>query len=150
MCLYIDKELHGSSYRKMKPFIAQTDIVVWKLLEKKYDYQDNEYHYYAPYRGTEYAFNALNKSALVKEWEAVHEGLHCFSSHRKARSEKQTNFGYDTTVFWGIIPKGSKVFVGAGKELVSNQLIVYKSKKDLEAVHGEIQPAITKDIALAT
>ena len=149
MCLYIDESVHGSAYSKQKAFIAQTDIVVWKFLDKRYDYRDGKYHYHAPYRGTEYKLGDLNESALEKEWDKVHKGLHCFASHRKARSEKEI-FGSTSSVFCGIIPKGSQVYVGICKELVSNQLIVYKSKKDLEAVHGEIQPAITKDIALAT
>lgn len=150
MCLYIDESVHGTAYSKQKPFIAQTDIVVWKLLIKDFDFDEDKTVYLAPYRRTLYVLGQLYKSKLGKDWCAIDEGLHCFSNHRKARMVKELEWDFDTSVFWAIIPKGSKVYVGTDKELVSNQLIVYKSKKDLEAVHGKIQPAIAKDIALAT
>ena len=151
MCLFIDEKIHGSNHREMRPFVTQTDIVVNKLLKKDYSYRTDGEEYYAPYRDTEYVMGKLYKSKLVRDTNLVFEGLHAFYSHRSARSAKSHDFygEEDISVFWAVIPKGSKVYLGEpSKEIVSNQLIVYKTKKDLEAVHGVIQPAIPKWVGL--
>lgn len=149
MCLNINKKVHVDNPKKA--FIARGDIVVYKILRRKYKYTYNQYtetttthaKYQAPYQYFFYEMGKLYETLGMKvdTFLSVDAGLHSFKTLRAAN--RRNNEGVHGTVFPAIIPKGSRVFVGTCSELVSNRLIVYKDKKDLEAKHGKIHPRIT-------
>lgn len=153
MCLDVDKKVHTDP---KKAFIARTDIVVYKILRKKYDYDYNQYgettdtriYYQAPYRNFTYKMGTLytEKRMKVGKYLSVDAGLHSCKTRRAANLRNPD--GTYGTVFPAIIPKGSRVFVGTFGDMVSNRLIVYKDKADLEAVHGKIHPRIPLELGL--
>lgn len=128
MCLY---EIDGQPFETR---IANRDIVVWKALNKTC-----RGYYVSPYQGTLYKFGECMRSKLIIEMDwsvvVVYHGLHsCLTA-------EDAEFHSDE-VFPAIIPAGSKFIVGAGNEVASNALIVYKDMKQLQAVHGRVRDPV--------
>lgn len=105
--------------------------MVWKGLRR------NHHGYYSPYQCARYEMGVMKKSSLVIEIdpydgaETVDLGLHsCLT--------KDDVDMHSSATFPAIIPTGSKFIVGSDNEVASDALIVYKTMKDLEAVHGKV------------
>lgn len=147
MCLYISKASHPQ-YKKR---IAQRDIVVWKVLYRASRYDPTKgvvYSYHAPYQGTRYELGEVNKQDMRKKQQfscvTIQQGLHSCRTHKEAKY-LATRTG-NRKVFYAIIPKGSALFFGAHNDVVSDTLIVYKTKEALEAVHGPIAKRVPRHI----
>lgn len=132
MCLIVSN-IHPIIDEIPQPFIAQEDLVVYKILEK------NKYLYRTPYRHKivlflfgkhTYKHVHLHPKKTVDEhgcklWE-VHEGIHSYESI----PWYQTLNGECS--FKAIIPKGAKFYIGITWDIVSSDLIVYKDRKKIK------------------
>lgn len=131
MCLYISKWHHGSN---PKPKTAKKDIHVYKVL---YDL-DNEY--YTPFRRALVEFHSniaistasrltiLRRSLNIEfsSVDIVTEGIHAYRTILRAKSISNCMGGY---IYHAIIPKGTKYYVGIDKNIVSEKLIIFKTKE---------------------
>ena len=143
MCLTIDKTEHTETmrygnYKKLpKPLIADKDIPCHKFLK----YVRN-HDYYTPYIVAKVEFNEDGIAILESDLKGkkkypfgykycsfdkehyIYEGIHsycnniiCFVNH---------------ICFNAIIPKGSMYYYGDDNDLVSDTLIVFKTKEDYQ------------------
>jgi hypothetical protein len=142
MCLHIDVRNHvagptDKSADVNKSFkVAPRPILVHKVLVHTTAKTGR-----SPYFQFRYNFGKLYKSAIGKALQGsyskgwnIGKGLHSFY---KKTAPRANNFSQNN-IYPAIIPAGAKFFMGSGDEIVSDQLIVYKTMQDLEAVHGKV------------
>lgn len=112
------------TYNK-KPYIANKNIVVYKILRKSL-FAEIE----SPYRGFVYKLRTLystplsvRKSLYSDKLYLIEEGFHAYTSIDKAK--KEIIYFNKAAIYRCIIPKGSLYYINEkNNEIVSNQLIV--------------------------
>lgn len=117
--------------------IAKKDLIVYKLFEK----QEGNY-FVSPYQNFEYKINKLYKTNILedkddcafdelsrkirlkskKRWKSYGKGFH--AALYKNRFENTEDDAFYGLVVKCVIPKNSKYYVGFGKLIISNQIIV--------------------------
>lgn len=120
MCLYLfesNDELGGLR-------IAGYNGLVWKILRRKYR------ACYSPFMDKRYYFANLYSAKIKvdRPFEEVREGLHSWRTLSRAYTHCRV---LGAIIFPAIIPKGSKFYYGRNGDIVSNQLVVYKSMDDI-------------------
>ena len=141
MCLeksYIHKKLN-------KPFIAKNNIIVYKALDaKKYDGTKCTCIKCTctPYMYLSIVF--FEGKCILKEpnmeinGEYIYKGLHSYTTEE--RCKKTCDEFHDETgtrKFWAVIPKGSKYFIGKDKDIVSDNLIIFKNREEFRKYKKE-------------
>ena len=135
MCLFIDTNIHSErmrygNFKKLpKPFIARTNIVVYKNLSKIKN------AIYTPYQRNFIRFNVngiyyLESNLTQKKYPFgyeyldrgyyIYEGIHSFT--------KKNTF-VPGSIYYAIIPKGSMYYFGNNDDIVSDKLIIFKNQK---------------------
>lgn len=130
MCLTIDNIFKSDI--ELKAFIKNTpvtkkDIIVYKVLEcvnKKYfgPYQGFRYQ-----KGFQYTESNFTHDRFYHK-TVFNQGLHACTSKQKAEKhclDLKNWFNKKCEVVEMVIPKGSKVFKGNDKDIITNNLIWY-------------------------
>ena len=151
MCLYINTYFHennvfgslhteqmeynGANFNQVpKPFVAKTDIHVYKVLEKHHSEYGNTYK--TPYMEAPVAFVKYDKGMSISKMlsfgftfefdnffhrYSVKKGIHSYLEQTSLNLLKTT---------WShkhaIIPKGTKFYIGTHRDVVSEKLIVFE------------------------
>lgn len=138
MCLTISN-IHKNNNNK--PFIAEKDIIVFKALDH-YDLSNRKKVFCTPYQYYPIDFfdgKCIMKSDLYKDIDCcfVRIGIHSF---RDEKSAKETCAGFTETKMtkhWAIIPKGSKYYIGNDNDIASDNLIIFRTRKDFSEYKKE-------------
>jgi len=138
MCLRISN-IHKE--KNNKPFIAKKDIIVFKALDH-YDLFNGKKTICTPYQFYPIDFidgKCVMKSDLYTESDSrfVNIGVHSFTKEEKA---EKTCAGFPETKMtkhWAIIPKGSKYYIGVDNDIVSNNLIIFRTREDFRKYKKE-------------
>lgn len=129
MCLYIDKKRHTKSGFKYVPHTAPKNLVVRKCA-KKYGFR-----YESPYQNTEILFGKLFKTTMGVSGALVERGFHSFTSNIQSKNDirrsRTTLHSPDVEIIYGVIPAGAKFYMGLDNEVVSDQIIYFKTEADL-------------------
>lgn len=124
-----------------EPQIAQENIVVYKRLERT-----GKGEYMSPFIGYKYKRNQLYKAKIgrilggkrqfpqtcmdynmnkkITVIGVIHQGIHAYISRATAITKSDDWFDEEESVITCIIPKGSQYYLGAGNEIVTNQLFI--------------------------
>lgn len=143
MCLYLYEPVHGKSASSV--LVADRPLIVQKQL-----YSTNKTSGRAPYRDFKYFFGkkriapklgvhtrcygyyaGQGNFGRVREVR-VYEGLHSLRlntvlPHRGGYTKRPTEGGYH----WAVIPKGAKFLFGRNNDVVSTELIVFRTKAQM-------------------
>lgn len=133
MCLIVSIEHHPD----LKPKTAKTDLRVYKILTQVSGC------WFTPYQSVRLKFNLQNKIRYKSTIDAplshssglsycarISRGIHSFYSYVFAINEKR--WCGPGTVFYAVIPKGSKYYIGVEGDIVSSQLIIFRNKETFE------------------
>lgn len=130
MCLKINNTFH----KKSKSLKAKQSILVYKVLEK-----DNvsKNKYCTPYKKMAINFNEYDGMFFYKNTRMVRSeneyfilnGIHSYFDDMIAKREVQI-FKHWYTMHYAVIPKGSKFYIGNDGDIVSTNLVVFRTKKD--------------------
>ena len=137
MCL-VKSNIHNKNLDK--PFITKNNIVVYKALDTKK--LDGTKCICTPYRYFPIVFFegkcVMNEPNMDFYGTSIRRGIHAFTSEQ--RCKKVCIFYYNETgtkKFWAVIPKGSKIFVGNTNDIVSDNLIIFKSREEFRKYKKE-------------
>lgn len=130
MCL-VKSEIHKKDFSK--PFIAEKDIIVYKTLDHRNSFT-GEKRLCTPYRYHPISFTD-GKCVMAGNLECENEigvniGFHSYVNEGKAKISCKAFTETKMTKHWSIIPKGSKYFLGKHEDIVSNNLIIFKTRGD--------------------
>lgn len=133
MCLTISFAHHINN----KPKIANTDILVYKCLDTHT--LDGTPQITTPYRDYPITFDengtfVYSKVRLEKlAPDAIGQGIHAYYYDMPAmRLAAKYNRDYGCKVFYAIIPKGSRYFIGLNLQIVANNMTIFKTKKEYD------------------
>ena len=125
MCLIVEK---GTNKRK-----AETDILVYKCLDCSCGLHYTPYQNFPVYfkngkcvmTTPHFSYERNGYRTIVKE------GIHSFYRKIKAECvELSYNYCFGTRMHYAIIPKGTKYYIGTAGDVVSTELIIFKTEKD--------------------
>lgn len=122
MCLDIDTNLNRT------PKIATFPIVVYKALDR---YKNR---YESPYQAFKYDFGVLYTRKMRKvDSRYIEHGLHaCITKEQAAMHMFETH----SVMVFGVIPVGAQFYLGHDDEIVSNQMILFKTTAALKKYFG--------------
>lgn len=130
MCL-TKSAIYKKNYSK--PSVAEKDIIVYKALDHR-DAITGKKILCTPYRFHPISFtNGKCVMAGVLECEneiCVNIGFHSYVNEGEVKRVCKTFPETKMTKHWGVIPKGSKYFLGIKGDIVSNNLIIFKTRED--------------------
>lgn len=139
MCLSVSSVHYSAVFDKVTPFTAEDDIVVYKVLESPFHFNNEDDRYYiSPYRGAKYKpgngyFIWFELMATRDHYNIdrfhVHEGLHAFVDREAAY--KRLTLCSGSSVYKMIIPKGAQYFLGKEYDIVTNRLVFPTKEEDL-------------------
>lgn len=137
MCL-CKSIIHNKDYSK--PFIAEKDIIVYKALGNYYCFGIK--HFYTPFMNYPIVFvdgKCIISSVLqTNSSPYVRNGVHaCVNENLIKITIEFFSETKKITKHWAIIPKGSKYYFGADEDIVSNELIVFKTREDFRKYRKE-------------
>ena len=122
------------------PFIAKNNIVVYKALDTKE--LDGSKHICTPYKKFPIIFFegkcVMNEPNMDIKRFFVNRGIHAYTTEQQCK--KTCNLYYEDTgtkKFWAVIPKGSSFFVGEYYDIVSDNLIIFKSREEFRKYKKE-------------
>ena len=126
MCLTIKNSEHFRFFGRCFPKIAKEDIVAYKVLK---DYGDG--YIITPYQYAQVCFvhgtDTLSATFKVRRYRnkiyEVSEGIHSLQ-------KPITSLPVHCKIYYAIIPKGSKYYIGTRLDFVSTELIIFKTEED--------------------
>lgn len=134
MCLHVNKNVHPGRKRR----IATRPLVVHKDLISRWSDRWPNTEWVSPYhrhtQNSTWRIGVANKETLTKGGHllggcpTIYKGLHSALPRRK-------RLGY-TKRLWAVIPAGARFYVGLNKDIVSDQLIVFDTKKAMLSYLG--------------
>ena len=139
MCLVVEKRIRKK--------IAETDILVYKCLEKKNG------NYYTPFQNVNIFFDngkcVMEKipnivPKRVNGRREIEKGLHSF--YKKTPANTLSAYFPRTEIYYAMIPKGSEYYIGINGEIVSNNLIVFETQKDYQKYKKKVEKICKIDI----
>lgn len=135
MCLTVNTRIHKKNGYKYIPFIAETDLMVYKCI----DHNSNTGEYYTPFQYCTIKFkNGMCKMQSSLEYtKNISFGIHGLYSEKTANRMSTCFTDSNTTKHWAIIPKGSEFFIGVDADIVSNNLLVFKTREDYRKYRKE-------------
>ena len=136
MCLTINMTIHKKENKKYVPFVAETDLRVYKCL----DYENGEYCTPFQYLPIVFENNMkhLHANIILESFNKIHVGIHSFHDIWYVISTtNQFHKSSGTKKHWAVIPKGSKFYIGIAGDVVSEDLIIFKRRKDYRAYKKE-------------
>lgn len=122
MCLTINEKFHKSCFfLKPKPFVAKSNIMVYKLLE----YKDGRYK--TPYQKAPIRFSGGKWEGWQTKfgmsysdgWE-VDEGFHSYWAETAISDIQKAG----REIFYAVIPEGSHYYIGTDGDIVSDRLVI--------------------------
>ena len=124
-----------------KPFIAKNNIVVYKALDTKiYDLTKS---IYTPYMHLHIVFFEgkcvmFEPNMEISSLKFIDKGLHAYTTEERCKKTCRL-FHYETGTkkFWAVIPKESKFFVGNEDDIVSDNLIIFKTREEFRKYKKE-------------
>ena len=129
MCLTVNRNIHPGRKRR----VATRPLVVFKDLAWRHDGWKSPFYGYNK-NGT-WSEGVLKKETLTKGGPLLSNnspyisiGLHSALPDRRRK--------LNCPRLWAVIPKGAKFFVGKNKDIVSNKLIVFKTKEQMLSYLG--------------
>ena len=129
MCLRKSK-IFEKNYSK--PLVADKDIIVYKTLDHRNPFT-GEKVLRTPYQFFPINFIdgkcVLDGNLECKPDEWVYVGFHSYVDEKQANMDCIEFPLTKMTKHWGIIPKGSKYFLGNDGDVVSNKLIIFETRK---------------------
>ena len=138
MCL-IKSLIHKNNWHK--PFIAKNNIIVYKALDTK---DDGNMHICTPYMNFPIIFD--NGKCVMKEprmdiyGDLVENGIHSYTTEQRCKETCDDFFQCTgTRRFWAVIPKGSEFFVGIDDDIVSNKLIIFKTREEFRKYKNKLK-----------
>ena len=128
MCLIIDKTIHTGKFGCM-PKIAKNDILVYKCLDIS-TFSGRKiitpYKHY-PITFDENGIFTYPKVRLQKIANTeITKGIHAY--YNKVVADKEPWIGV-IEIFYAIIPKGSRYFIGVAGDIVSNNMRIFKTNE---------------------
>ena len=136
MCLF-KSIIHNKDYSK--PFIAEKDIIVYKALQHVNCFELK--CFYTPFILYPIVFvdgKCIISSVLkTNSSHYVGEGVHAFVNEKMIKVTSEFLPLIKIVKHWAIIPKGSKYYIGANEDIVSNELIVFKTREDFRKYRKE-------------
>ena len=128
MCL-TKSNIHAKDYSK--PFVAEKDIIVYKALDHCDIYGTKKIR--TPYQNCPINF-VDGKCVMVSKLEELNKynvgkGLHSFRNEEEIKITCAFFPETKMTKHWAIIPKGSEYFIGKDEDVVSDNLIIFKSRE---------------------
>ncbi len=122
------------------PFIAKNNIVVYKALDTKtYDGIKNVC---TPYMYRPIVFFegkcVMHEPNMEICGNCIDKGLHAYTTEKRCKIT--CDMFHDETgtrKFWAVIPKGSKFFVGNEDDIVSDNLIIFKTREEFRKYKKE-------------
>lgn len=136
MCL-VKSIIHKKDYSKR--FIAEKDIIVYKALDHCDTFGNK--CICTPYMYYPIVFvngKCIISSVLTtSDSPYVSVGVHAFRTEE--RIKRTCDFFPETkmTKHWAIIPKGSKYYIGQEEDIVTNKLIVFKTREEFRKYRKE-------------
>lgn len=122
MCLVINPNKHNLLDNNDFPvaFIAEKDIIVWKILTNDNISIFEDYQYGPNKSYPEVAFGKDNNLDYL-----IHAGYHAYVSRQYARNAKNSDmiFYSNCKVVKFIIPKGAYYYIGWDDDIVANKII---------------------------
>ena len=139
MCLHINFDYHSGR----KPKVADRPLVVKKRLSK------NESKFYTPYQRTVVEFGRTYNNSFQFE----NDMIDVINSGQTIMSYGHHSFRYNTTIndfafdrptlinismvwVYGVIPAGTRFYVGIDNDIVSESIVYYKTLDDLKEAYG--------------
>lgn len=123
-----------------KPFIAEKDIIVYKALEQRDIFELK--NFYTPFM--HYPIVFVNGKCIISSVLETNSspyvgyGVHaCVNENLIKITIEFFSETKKITKHWAIIPKGSKYYIGADEDIVSNELIVFKTREDFRKYRKE-------------
>lgn len=139
MCLFIDTYNHEEQPARYIPKVATRPLVVWKVLREQNTCSSarslNGNRWVSPVRDFPYVFEKLYTSEMVFDGSTIEDGLHALRAPNQYEANDiwgldPVNFPFKQA-FPALIPVGSEFFVGEDDDVVTNQLIVFRTLDDL-------------------
>ena len=130
MCL-TKSTIHRKNYSK--PFVAEKDIIVYKALDHR-DSLTRKKTLCTPFRYHPISFTD-GKCVMAGNLECenkicVNIGFHSYVNEKEVKRVCEGFPETKMTKHWAIIPKDSKYFLGEDGYIVSNKLIIFKTRED--------------------
>ena len=136
MCL-IKSIIHKNNYSK--PFIAEKDIIVYKALDHCDTFGNKcictPYMYYPIVFVNGKCI--ISSVLLTNSKPYVDFGVHAFVNEEKIKSTCDFFPETKMTKHWAIIPKGSEYYLGQEEDIVTNELIVFKTREEFRKYRRE-------------
>ena len=136
MCL----EKSNIHWDRDNAFIAKNNIVVYKALDTKN--LDGVKNICTPYMYFPIVFFegkcVMNEPSMDIYGKRIDRGIHAYTTEE--RCKETCNLFHEnngTKKFWAIIQKGSKYFVGNGDDIVSDNLIIFKTREEFRKYKKE-------------
>lgn len=124
------------------PFIAKNNIVVYKALDTKTF--DGVKNICTPYVYLPIVFFegkcVMNETSMDIYGKFIDRGIHAYTTEKRCKIT--CNMFHDETgtrKFWAVIPKDSKFFVGNDDDIVSDNLIIFKTREEFRKYKKEFK-----------
>lgn len=138
MCLFVNLEYHKVKNNKPIALVAKQSILVYKVLEIEDKHYRTPFEYMAINFDDEYGmffykttrFSIL-RTARFSDCYSVSSGIHSFLDFDEANYENEhikNLCGSNSNIYYAIIPKGIKFYIGRDYDIVSSNLVVFKNK----------------------
>lgn len=147
MCLYLDTKKHEvNEFKNPKPNIAESNMIVYKVLERV------KGELIAPFRRNNYVIGRLYEAKFgikrVADWKShgfeIEEGLHAFVDPNSSIAQEVKSRSDNNVILYAKIPKGSEYFLGTDGDIVSNKLIVSNIQVKRKYTLSKLQRTILK------
>ena len=120
-----------------KKLTAKTDLLVYKCLDTEGGSYCTPFRYHPIFfdRGVCHLEGGDNALAIEKEWigykwiKVINFGVHAYYKKREADYTASQFPGCGTKTFYAIIPKGSKYYLGLDFDVVSTEMIIFRSQR---------------------
>ena len=127
-----------------KKLVAKTDLLVFKCL----DYDKKSRTYCTPFQYMPVTFNKGMKVigsdgralTIQKEYQeryggkvkVINYGVHAYTTRNEAEWTASQFPNSGTKMHYAVIPKGCPYYIGLQFDIVTTELIVFKTKKDFD------------------
>jgi len=112
--------------------VAETDLLVYKCLDKR------KYGYITPFQYLRIDFDE-DDTCLIKGGDGalqiedvwyINKGVHAYVNKKRAdRTSEQFKKDSGTQTHFAVIKKGSPYYIGDSEDVVTTELIVFRTKK---------------------
>jgi len=147
MCLTINIALHTRINRSdpdwfRDPFVADRPLIIKKRVELR------DGKYYSPYQGSLIKFAKILTATFSRSSytnNGIEQGFHGFKfdatsadwEGRYGISDRFImHYAFTIETIYGVIPAGTKYYIGHNNEVVTESVIYFKTLEDLQKYYG--------------